>query len=59
MTTGHDEAHAWLAFAQGRNEDAIRLLRSVSGKQNVDGKGEVELHEREMLADMLREMDRR
>lgn len=59
MTTGHDEAHAWLAFAQGRNEDAIRLLRSVSGKQNVEGKGEVELHAREMLADMLREMDRR
>ena len=58
MTTGRDEAHAWLAFAQGKNDDTIRLLRSVADKQDVQGKGEVELPAREMLADMLLEMDR-
>lgn len=58
MTTGRDEAHAWLAFAEGKNDDAVRLLRSVADKQDVEGKGEVELPAREMLADMLREMNR-
>jgi tetratricopeptide (TPR) repeat protein len=58
MSTNHDEAHAWLAFAQGRNEDALKLLRAVADKQDAEGKGEVELPAREMLADMLLEMGR-
>ena len=58
MGTNHDEAHAWLAFAQGRNDDALKLLRTVADKQDAEGKGEVELPAREMLADMLLEMGR-
>jgi tetratricopeptide (TPR) repeat protein len=58
MSTNHDEAHAWLAFAQQRNEDALNLLRAVADKQDAEGKGEVELPAREMLADMLLEMGR-
>jgi tetratricopeptide (TPR) repeat protein len=58
MATNHDEAHAWMAFAQGDNDEAIRLLNSVAGKQDIEGKGEIELPAREMLADMLREMGR-
>jgi tetratricopeptide (TPR) repeat protein len=58
MSTNHDEAHAWLAFAQGRNDDALKLLRAVADKQDAEGKGEVELPAREMLADMLLEMGR-
>jgi tetratricopeptide (TPR) repeat protein len=58
MSTNRDEAHAWLAFAQGRNEDALKLLRTVADKQDAEGKGEVELPAREMLADMLLEMGR-
>ena len=58
MTTKRDEAHAWLAFAEGRNDEAVRLLRAVADKQDVEGKGEVELPAREMLADMLLEMGR-
>jgi tetratricopeptide (TPR) repeat protein len=58
MNTNHDEAHAWLAFAQGRHDDALKLLRSVADKQDAEGKGEVELSAREMLADMLLEMGR-
>ena len=58
MSTNHDEAHAWLAFALQRNEDALNLLRAVADKQDAEGKGEVELPAREMFADMLLEMGR-
>jgi tetratricopeptide (TPR) repeat protein len=58
MSTNHEEAHAWLAFAQGRNDEALKLLRAVADKQDAEGKGEVELPAREMLADMLLEMGR-
>lgn len=58
LANSHDEAHAWLAFAQGRNEDALLLLRAVANKQDKVGKGETETPAREMLADMLLEMNR-
>ncbi len=58
MNTEQDGAHAWLAFAEGKNDDAIVLLRGVADKQDVEGKGEVALPAREMLADMLLEMGR-
>jgi tetratricopeptide (TPR) repeat protein len=53
-----DEAHAWLAFLEGKNEGALGLLRGVADKQDVEGKGEVALPAREMLGDMLLEMGR-
>ena len=56
---GHrDEARAWLAFAEGKNDEALSLLRKVADKQDLEGKGEVELPAREMLADMLLQMGR-
>ncbi len=58
MDTGRDEARAWLAFAEGKNEEALRLLRPAADRQDAEGKGEVELPAREMLADMLLEMGR-
>jgi tetratricopeptide (TPR) repeat protein len=58
MKTNHDEAHAWRAFAEGKNDEALGLLHSVAEKQDAEGKGEVELPAREMLADMLLEMNR-
>jgi len=58
LANSHDEAHAWLAFAQGKNEDALVLLRAVADKQDKVGKGETETPAREMLADMLLEMKR-
>jgi tetratricopeptide (TPR) repeat protein len=58
MGTNHDEAHAWLAFAQGRNDEASKLLSTVADRQDAEGKGEVELPAREMLADMLLEIGR-
>jgi tetratricopeptide (TPR) repeat protein len=58
MTTDKDESHAWLAFAQGKNDEALGLLRSVAEKQDKFGKREVEIPAREMLADMLMELGR-
>jgi hypothetical protein len=58
MITKRDEARAWLFFLQGQNHDAIALLRAVADKQDVEGKGEIELPAREMLADLLLEMNR-
>src|SRR6478736_2855312 len=58
MANNRGEAQAWLAFAQGKNDDALRLLRAVADKQDKVGKGETETPAREMLADMLLEMNR-
>lgn len=58
MATQHDEAHAWLVFLQGKGDEAAKMLRAVAEKQDTEGKGEVEPPAREMLADMLLEMNR-
>lgn len=53
MATERDEAHAWLAFAEGRTDAAVTLFSDAADKQDQEGKEEVELPAREMLADML------
>lgn len=58
MDSDRDEAAAWLAYAEGKNDDALRLLRGVAERQDKLGKGEVALPAREMMADMLLEMGR-
>jgi tetratricopeptide (TPR) repeat protein len=55
MDTGRDETQAWLAFAEGKNDEAAKLMRAVADKQDEYGKGEVEIPAREMLADILLE----
>ena len=47
------EVQAWLALAEKKNDDALRLLRQVADTQDQVGKGEVSIPAREMLADML------
>jgi len=58
MSTNSVEAHVWLVFAEGKIDEALSLLRSVADKQDAEGKGEVELPAREMLGDMLLEINR-
>jgi tetratricopeptide (TPR) repeat protein len=58
MTTRHDEARAWLLLLQGKGEEATQLLRKLADEQDVEGKGEVETPAREMLADMLMQLNR-
>jgi len=47
------EVQAWLAFAEKKNDEAVRLMRQVADTQDQVGKGEVAIPAREMLADML------
>lgn len=51
------EVDAWLAFAEKRNDDALRIMRQVADTQDKLGKGEVDIPAREMLADMLLELN--
>ena len=58
METDRDVAIAWMDFTEGKNDEAIALLRKVADKQDAVGKAEVQLPAREMLADMLLQMNR-
>ena len=53
----HDEVLAWRDFAEKKNEAAVQLMRSVADRQDARGKEEVALPAREMLADMLLELN--
>lgn len=52
------EVHAWLAFAEKKSDDALRQMRDVADLQDKVGKREVDIPAREMLADMLLELNR-
>jgi tetratricopeptide (TPR) repeat protein len=58
MTTRQGEAHAWLLALLGKGGEAVGLLRRLADQQDVEGKGEIEIPAREMLADMLMELNR-
>jgi hypothetical protein len=49
------EVQAWLAFAEKKNDDALKQMRQVADLQDKVGKAEVDIPAREMLADMLLE----
>jgi hypothetical protein len=49
------EVQAWLAFAEKKNDDAVKQMRAVADTQDKVGKAEVAIPAREMLADMLLE----
>ena len=53
----HGEVHAWLAFAEKHNGEALRQMRQVADTQDRVGKAEVDIPAREMLADMLLELN--
>lgn len=50
------EVHAWLAFAEKKNDEALQQMRQVADTQDKKGKQEVDIPAREMLADMLLEL---
>ena len=54
----HQLVQAWAAYAAGNSDDAVRRLRAVADDQDKVGKAETELPAREMLADMLLELQR-
>jgi tetratricopeptide (TPR) repeat protein len=54
----HDVVRAWVKYASGESDEAVRLLRSVADTQDKVGKHETELPAREMLADMFLDLKR-
>lgn len=51
------EVHAWLAFAEKKNDQALQQMRQSADTQDKVGKAEVDIPAREMLADMLLELN--
>jgi tetratricopeptide (TPR) repeat protein len=49
------EARAWVAFAQGKVDDAVRALRAAAGSKDAQMVESLSMPAREMLADMLLE----
>ena len=39
MDTNRDEIRAWVAFAEGKNDDAAKLMRAVADKQDAYRQG--------------------
>lgn len=52
------EAEAWLAFANGKSDEALAELRAAADHQDKKGGESVGIPAREMLADMLLELKR-
>lgn len=52
------EAEAWLDYAQGKHEEATRLLRDAAKQEEAEGVDSLTMPAREMLGDMLLEMKR-
>ncbi|HWW20407.1 MAG TPA: tetratricopeptide repeat protein [Steroidobacteraceae bacterium] len=54
----HQEMLAWVAFAQGNTEEAVKQMSAAADLQDKVGQGEVDIPAREMLADILLESGR-
>jgi tetratricopeptide (TPR) repeat protein len=52
------EAEAWVAFAEGKADEAVKTLRSAADREDADGVDSLAMPAREMLADMLFELKR-
>ena len=52
------EAEAWLAFANGKSDEAVAELRAAADHQDKNGGDSIGIPAREMLADMLLELKR-
>ena len=51
-------ARAWLAFAEGHSDEAVRLLRTISEKEQGEAEASEGIPAREMIADILLESKR-
>jgi hypothetical protein len=52
------EAQAWLAFAEGKDDDAVEAMRAIADKEDSLGEEPEGIPAREMIADMLFEAKR-
>jgi tetratricopeptide (TPR) repeat protein len=52
------EAEAWLALAEGKHEEAVKTLRAAADRDDAAGVDSLTMPAREMLGDMLLELNR-
>jgi len=52
------EAAAWVALADGKGDEGVKSLRTVADEEDAEGPEQAGIPAREMLADMLLEMNR-
>ena len=52
------EAVAWVDHAEGNNDEAFKVLRTVAEKEEAEGDEPLAIPAREMLADMMLDMNR-
>jgi tetratricopeptide (TPR) repeat protein len=52
------EAEAWVDHAEGKNDEATKILRTIAEKEEAQGDEPLAIPAREMLADMLVDMKR-
>jgi tetratricopeptide (TPR) repeat protein len=57
-SVGQLEVEAWLTFAEGKADEALKTLRSAADREDADGVDSLAMPAREMLADMLVELKR-
>jgi len=53
-----NEMVAWVAYAGGKQDEALKAMRAAADLQDLVGQGEVDIPAREMLADMLLDFGR-
>lgn len=53
VESSRQEAVAWVKHAQGKDQDAIKLLRAIAEHEEATGEESTGIPAREMLADML------
>jgi tetratricopeptide (TPR) repeat protein len=52
------ELEAWIAFAQGKSDDAVNQMRAAADRQDAAGVDSLTMPTREMLGDLLMELHR-
>jgi len=57
-SVGQLEAEAWILFAEGKSDEAVKMLRSAADREDADGVDSLAMPAREMLADLLFELKR-
>lgn len=57
-TIGEQEAEGWVAFAEGKNSEALTFMHAAAEQEEKDGVDSLSTPAREMLGDMLLEMKR-
>src|SRR5262249_20870923 len=57
VASDQKEAEAWLAYAEGKHDQAAKSMRAIAEKQEAEGDEPLAIPAREMLADMLADMN--